>query len=49
VRNWCREFGNGWVSVADEQSNGRKFPSAKHVDIDAAVQAYRLVSLMQLE
>jgi hypothetical protein len=45
VRKCCREFGNGQVTVADEQRSGRPSTSAEHVeDIDAVVRGDRCVS-----
>jgi hypothetical protein len=49
-REWCREFGNVWVSVAVEQRNWRPSTPVMHVeDVDSALQEDRHVSLVQLE
>jgi hypothetical protein len=32
VWKWCSEFGNGQISIADEQRSGRPSTSAKHVE-----------------
>jgi histone-lysine N-methyltransferase SETMAR len=50
VRKWCREFDSGRVNVLDEQKIGQPSMSTDLVlDIDAAVQADRRVSIAQLE
>jgi hypothetical protein len=50
VRKWYREFESGKVNVMDEKRSGWSSTSADLVqDIDAAVQADRRVSIVQLE
>jgi hypothetical protein len=50
VRQLCSGLDSGRVNVMDEQRSGRPSTSADLVqDIDAAVQAERRVSVVQLE